>query len=218
MTNFLQKINQKIRYGVQKYFGNINWFDIVSNVDTVGRVDKEKLYDSIDSENKNFMNRYVPTHHKQLKEVLEHLIAYDKTVLDNTFVDFGCGKGRVLIMAERMGFRNIIGVEFSEKLYTICKNNLNKIKSVASDVVHADAVDFNLYGDMRVFYFYNPFEFKILEKVLDKINNFLKGAAKVGYVVYIDPRSFGVLNPAQYALIHRYDGPLTPYHIYKVII
>lgn len=41
-----------------------------------------------------------------------------------TFIDFGAGMGRVLLMASERPFRKIIGVEFARELITIAENNL----------------------------------------------------------------------------------------------
>src|SRR5215472_1458160 len=40
-----------------------------------------------------------------------------------TFVDLGCGKGRVLLMARELGFGRIIGVEFAPALAKVARRN-----------------------------------------------------------------------------------------------
>lgn len=192
-------------------------FDIPYNLDTSDCVDIKDLIDSIDSENVENMGRYVPTNHKQLKPLLDELTAIDPTVLDYTLIDFGCGKGRVLIQAERMGFKDVIGIEFSKKLYDICLNNLKKVKAKAAKVVCEDATKFKMKGNIKTFYFCNPFEFCILEKVLMNIQEYIKTVPYDTYLIYIDPRKFGRLDENRYEMLVKYDGPLTPYHIYKVL-
>ena len=203
---------------ILKFKKRMNWFDISHNLDTSDCVNKELLCESIDSPNKQYMIRYVPTHFTQLQTALEQLIAFDKTVLNGTLVDFGCGKGRVLIVAERMGFNKVVGVEFSRKLYDICLRNLRKVKSSAVSVICADAVDYPLSGDMKTFYFCNPFEYCIFENVLKNIKQLLKTVSSPGYIVYIDPRQFGRLDAHEYELIYQYEGPGTTFHIYKVLV
>ena len=195
-----------------------NWFDISRNLDTSDCVDREFLFNEADSPNVKYMGRYVPTHFNQIKDSLDWLIAFDPTVLDHTFIDFGCGKGRVLIMAERMGFKKLIGVEFSQDMYEICRRNLKKVNSKAVQVVQGDAVEYPLSGDVKTFYFCNPFAYFIFEKILNNIRGFLKTVSHDGYIVYIDPRQFGRLDPVGYELMFKYDGPGTLFHIYKVVI
>jgi len=54
-----------------------------------------------------------------------------------TFIDIGCGKGRVLLMAAEHGFRKIIGIDFAAdlcltargtvELYRRCSNSSSSI-------------------------------------------------------------------------------------------
>lgn len=201
---------------IQIILRKFNIFDIVNNIETGAFVNKEQLCASIDSPNKEHMNRYEPADVKQLKKMFEKLISIDSTVLDNGFIDYGCGKGRVLIMAERMRFRSVIGVEFSKHLCTICEDNLRKAKTSMVKVFCKDAVNYELTGDIKTFYFFNPFNSYVLDKVLAKIKLFIKTKSYDGYIVYVYPNKFGRLNPSEYELLFLDDGPINPFHIYKV--
>lgn len=56
--------------------------------------------------------------------IVNHFI--DSLALDprqTSFVDFGSGKGRALIHASFRGFRQVIGVEFSDQLVNIARHN-----------------------------------------------------------------------------------------------
>ena len=44
-----------------------------------------------------------------------------------TFVDYGLGKGRVLMLATEYPFKRIVGVEFSESLDRTARQNLTKL-------------------------------------------------------------------------------------------
>ena len=195
-----------------------SWFDIVNQVDTAKYIDREKLYDSIDSPNKFHMRRYVPTDQKQLSKALEELIRIDKSVLNDTFVDYGCGKGKVLIFAEKMGFNNIVGIEFSKSLYEICSRNVEKTKSNKIYLLCKDATQYEPPEDIRTFYFYDPFEPFVVEKALRKIQDSIKKNPRDSYIVYVDPRNIGQLNPDEYELLFNDPGPANPFHIYKIII
>src|SRR5260221_10114908 len=88
-----------------------------------------------------------------------------------SFVDFGSGKGRVLLLASHLPFREVIGVEFSAKLHRIAERNIASYpatKRILSRprAVEADATKFDLPNGPLVLYFYNPFGAPILEQVL----------------------------------------------------
>jgi SAM-dependent methyltransferase len=61
-----------------------------------------------------------------------------------TFVDLGCGKGRVLLLALQAGFREVVGVEISDILVTAARTNVGmgrrRLKTAAPcEVICADA-------------------------------------------------------------------------------
>ena len=62
-----------------------------------------------------------------------------------TFVDYGLGKGRVLMLAAEYPFKRIVGVEFSESLDRTARQNLTKLGADAARVTtHVmDAVDYD---------------------------------------------------------------------------
>src|SRR5262245_15041786 len=94
------------------------WFDCSFGVDTAGR---ELLYKSDGAPESNpFYLDYQPTPARTMRALLEQL---DAQVSSSTFVDFGSGKGRVLLIASEFGFSRVIGVEFDAKLHrTACAN------------------------------------------------------------------------------------------------
>jgi hypothetical protein len=94
------------------------------------------------------------------------------------FVDFGSGKGRVLLAAAEFPFKSVEGVEFSLELHTIAENNTRHYKharircSVVRSVL-ADAAEFQLPPIPSVLYFFNPFTGPVLTAVIDNIRKSL---------------------------------------------
>lgn len=114
---------------------------------------------------------------------------------DATLIDFGCGKGRVLILAAKYGFNRIIGVELSSSMLDICRQNIAIAKVKNVDLYEIDAVEFSVPCDAEVcvYYFYNPFSKVVLEKVINNIveNYVSKGTS---YIVYSNPVHSEVLD------------------------
>lgn len=70
--------------------------------------------------------KYVPT----CTELFNDVFSMYNIKENDAIIDYGAGKGRVLILSSLIGFRNIVGVELSPKLYEKAKNNIdNYIKS-----------------------------------------------------------------------------------------
>lgn len=192
-------------------------FDKINRVDTDRLVNKEELYGSVLSPNKTFMNRYEPTDVTTARSILNQLITIDPAVVNSSLIDFGCGKGRVLLVAEKMGFTKLIGVEFSSYLCKVCANNIKKTNSSAQ-IYCADAAEFELTGDIRTFYFFNPFEQCVLEKVLSNVRSYLQTKPYDGYIIYVYPLKFGRLDPKSYELLYEDYEAVNPFHIYRVVV
>jgi SAM-dependent methyltransferase len=104
-----------------------------------------------------------------------HVLANSGVVCpDVTFVDVGCGKGRVLLLAAELPFRRVVGVEASRTLCDIALRNIEAVERAPGgcddiEVVHSDATDFEIPEDAGLFYFYEPFSTEVSEAVLDNI-------------------------------------------------
>lgn len=129
------------------------WFDIRYRLDTCTFVPLEKL--QIKSNNKNRDTMYQPS----LIIILRKLFNKIQTMVppDSVFLDFGCGKGRVLLIASEFGFKEVRGVEFSHDLCNIARNNLttykrrNGICSKVFRIIESDVVDYCI-TDENVFF------------------------------------------------------------------
>ena len=97
-------------------------------------------------------------------------------------IDLGCGKGRVLIIAHRLGFRPVTGVEFSPDLVAIARRNL-QICGIPGQVLCQDAADVDFQKDCVIF-MYNPFDSAVMTHVAQKIR---ESAAHI-YVVYVNAK------------------------------
>lgn len=88
----------------------------------------------------------------------------------STFIDFGSGRGRVLLLASELGFRKVIGVEFDRNLHESARANIRafrgqkRCKDVIS--VHGRAEEFTMPPGDLVLYFFHAFGPSILERVL----------------------------------------------------
>ncbi len=113
-----------------------------------------------------------------------------------TFVDYGCGKGRILLLAAKSGFRRIVGVEFSPKVSAVCHENLAKTSRYhggAEFKVHTmDAALFEPPAGPLVAFFYNPFSGATLEKVVQHLRKKAAQSPDSVTIVYVNPRGLPV--------------------------
>ncbi|MEH0019268.1 MAG: class I SAM-dependent methyltransferase [Desulfobacter sp.] len=108
----------------------------------------------------------------------------------DTLVDFGSGKGRLIYLAAHYPFKKIIGVEISESLHRIAQKNLSGRAGFACgqiELVHADACEYKLPDDVTIAYFFNPFSGAIFERVIENIRRSLISTPRKLWVVYKKP-------------------------------
>ncbi|MBC7843684.1 MAG: class I SAM-dependent methyltransferase [Gemmatimonadaceae bacterium] len=80
-----------------------------------------------------------------------------------SFVDIGCGKGRVLLVAAERPFRHIAGVEISTELADIARLNTQRYRPASSRVgaiavSNSDARDFEMPSGDLLIHMYHPFD------------------------------------------------------------
>ncbi len=148
---------------------------------------------SIDSANKPIDNadiHYLPTPVMLVRWVLDLLPApLDKT----TFVDYGSGRGRVLLCAAQYPFKAVAGVEFADELYAAAQKNLAGldpalVKCGAIGNTHGDAADFAVPDGAAVLFFFNPFEEHLMAQVRNKIATSYRADPRPLTIVYLNPR------------------------------
>lgn len=153
-------------------------------VSSEGRMALQEL--AIDSENRTLGFAYVPSPGRLVDTLLFNI---DEDLSRFDFIDFGSGKGRVLLVASHYPFRQIVGIEFSPELHEIAQENIRRYQSSArrcQDVhsICADAATFALPEHACVFYFNNPFAGPIFARVLRNIQVARERAHRKVYVLY----------------------------------
>lgn len=145
-------------------------------------------HENISSENLLHASIYQATNYFLIEKAIEYL---KSEKANRGLVDFGCGKGRVLVVAAYYGFKNITGIDFSNRLCAEADANVEKIKpffpDVAFNVICSDAVLYKIEKDKNCFFFFNPFDEVVLLTIVKKILFFLKETPGKVYVIYVNP-------------------------------
>ena len=106
-----------------------------------------------------------------------------------TFVDLGCGKGRVLLMASDHPFKRIIGVEFMPELHRAAQQNIAKyskdsLQCRQFETLCTDARDFKFPPGPLVVYLFNPFSESTFARVLENLRRSVEQAPRPVYIAY----------------------------------
>lgn len=107
------------------------------------------------------------------------------------FIDYGCGKGRALFVAEQCGFKRLIGVDIAKELIVEAEKNLINYQKQNSNseikFVFEDATKYDIPKDAYVFYFFNPFGPTILHSVLSNIKTSVNQTPRKIRCIYLNP-------------------------------
>jgi hypothetical protein len=141
---------------------------------------------AIDSETHTLGFPYVPSPGLLVDTLLANI---EEDLRRFTFVDFGSGKGRVLLVASHYPFREIVGVEFSSALHEIAEDNIRRYQSSARRCqnvrsMSADAANFALQEREYVLYFNNPFAEPVFARVLDNVRTAHERSQRKLYFLY----------------------------------
>jgi SAM-dependent methyltransferase len=132
---------------------------------------------------------------------------------DYSFVDFGCGKGRVLLVASQFPFRQVLGVEIAEQLVAVARSNIAQFAVTGRPsckkvtVVQADVRSVVLPPGDLVLHFYSPFKEKILDEVLGHIEKVLTVSGAQAFIPYLCPTGAEIdIEPVfqQHPTFHQY--------------
>ena len=130
---------------------------------------------------------YIPTRVSPFMSMLKTL---NPNTNDTVFVDFGCGKGGALLLAAKFGIKKVKGIEFCDKLSSIASNNMQTFSdkegtsSFEFEIINNDMSLYNLDVLDNLFYFYNPCDEYILDKVIKNIIYSFSESPRGGIIVY----------------------------------
>jgi SAM-dependent methyltransferase len=163
------------------------WFDFRYGTDTLRRVPRTQI--ETDSENKVYATGSGST------KVIPFLGLMRRINLpaDSVFLDLGSGKGRVVMLAAKCGFRKVIGVDFSRTLCEKARANLQKFlrkcqSRALTSIVESDVTTYQLADDETVFFMYDPFNPPVLTQVLRNIRASLERRPRPIWLIYSVPR------------------------------
>jgi SAM-dependent methyltransferase len=158
-------------------------FDILHGTDTGGMVPTAKLHAV--SLSALCATGYLGSPPSTLRQALAALPIQHQQF---SFIDFGCGKGRVLFVAAEFPFRHVFGVEIAVELASAAMANLslNQLWKERISIVNQDATKFVFPDGPFVLYFYNPFYGRVLRRVLANLQRELRRSPRDALLVFAD--------------------------------
>jgi SAM-dependent methyltransferase len=162
------------------------WYDWRRGTRTAGWVDLDAF--SIASPNRERGRAYQATPAFAFRRLLQTV----SIPRDAGFVDFGCGKGRAVLLAAESGFARAVGIEFAPELAAEARRNAERWLSASGQVreiriVEGDVLDYPIERRDSVFFLFNPFDGVMLDRVLDRIEASLEALPRHAWIIYHNP-------------------------------
>ncbi|MBI4526171.1 MAG: class I SAM-dependent methyltransferase [Deltaproteobacteria bacterium] len=130
---------------------------------------------------------YAPADYRSLTTALRGL---DISPARDVFLDYGSGKGRVVVMAATYPFRRVIGVELSEQLNAIARKNIQraarKLRCNEIEIITADASTYRVPDDVTVVFL--NIGGRILAAVLERLNESMAKSPRKITILFKYPR------------------------------
>lgn len=110
----------------------------------------------------------------------------------HSFIDFGSGKGLVVMLASRLPFRRVYGVEMTMELHATAEVNVRRFVERAAgcapiSLVCCDALAFPWPDGDIVAYLYNPFDETLTARFIERLSDEAGRSARSILVAYVNP-------------------------------
>ncbi|QEG41310.1 class I SAM-dependent methyltransferase [Roseimaritima ulvae] len=190
-------------------------FDKRYQLDTRSEVAINEL--DISQDDKQHADKYKPTRVRYFRKIMEKV----DPSRDGVFVDVGCGKGRILLLAAEQGFDEVVGLEISPALCQIAERNVEAFKHAKPEtgsikVVCTNILDYQMVGSETVFFLYSPFGCSITERFLEMVRQSLKDHPRDLCLIIDEFRFPELLANDDYfeqSLIYKYGAAV--FHVYS---
>jgi hypothetical protein len=156
-------------------------FDTEYGTET-GQIVRLEALRSVTDEQARLGHRYQASRPERVISALERLpIRHDEF----TLIDIGSGKGRVVLIAARMPFRRIIGVELASELHDVAVANVRRVRpdDPRLELVCVDVTEYDFPAEPLVLYFYGPFFAPIMRIVMGRVTQSLGANPRPAYLV-----------------------------------
>ena len=132
----------------------------------------------------------------------------------DAFLDYGSGKGRVLLHAARRPFARVTGIELDPDECAFARANLaraaraGRLRAGATEVLEVDATSWPVPDDVMFVYLFNSFKGEILESALQRLIDSVDCRPRPLRLIYANPECPEVLlATGRFELVRRSRWP-----------
>lgn len=154
----------------------------------------------LEGRNSLHASEYLGTPHGVFSRALDSIEIETKKFV---FIDFGCGKGRAVLLAAARLFLRVEGVELSAAMHRAALENVSRSQSaegIRSPIVlhHTDAIEYRLPTENLLLYLFNPFNENVVKQLLHNVEASLRRHPRELNVIYVNARHRGCFDQASF--------------------
>lgn len=188
IANFMVTLSKKVaaRFGPDRdrHRTDAHEFDKRFGTETATSVPRWKIHD-VSSPNRLHATNYVPSRENDVL-MLFRMLPIDPG--EFTCIDFGSGKGKVLLLAAEFGFRKAVGVEFSPSLHAVAAANVDRYKQATNrdceiECICQDAAEYPIPEGNLVIFLFGPFHEPVFMEVVKKLRQSLEVHDRPVYLI-----------------------------------
>ncbi|WP_424186876.1 class I SAM-dependent methyltransferase [Actinokineospora sp. G85] len=160
---------------------------------------------------------YWPTRPVDFDRVMAELGEIDHR--GHVFVDVGCGKGRVALLAAGLPFKRVVGFDFSPALVERARENLERYRGpLLTDVELrvCDAAEFDFPVDDLIVYMFDPFGPVVLTSMIAKLAASARGNGQRITMIYYSPDYEDIITGGGFELVRQGKGHSFPWQLYRI--
>jgi hypothetical protein len=124
-------------------------------------------------------------------DALQRALRGEKIGPEHVFIDYGSGKGRVVLQAARRPFGRVMGLEVDKELCSVARRNAAKVahrlKAGSVETVCADALEWVPPDDITHAYFFNPFSGDVFRAAVDGLIASYDRRPRTLKLLYLNP-------------------------------
>jgi hypothetical protein len=129
----------------------------------------------------------------------------------DVFIDYGSGKGRVVMQAARYPFKRVIGLEIAPELNDFARRNVDAARERLAceqiELVTADVLEYEPPDDVTVAYMYNPFRGDVFATAVRRLIESVDRNPRRLRVIYLNPIDHDLLmSTGRFELVRRLRG------------
>lgn len=134
---------------------------------------------------------YEPTPYRKLEKIFSSV----PMSANDIFIDLGCGKGRIILLAATKKIRKVIGVELNVGIANVAEENLKKMKipHVPVEIIQIDSTQYK-FSNETIIYMYNPFGSRTILEIMNNIKSSLTKNPRNVRIIYSNARYSDILD------------------------